>query len=111
MQLFTALLSVLALVSLTAASPIADSAAVKRSEDIVVMAQITKPVHGAVWVIGSKQIVAWNTSTVPPEAETESASILLGYFDETGLEHVNYSKLHFSLSFRTLLLGVLSFPA
>jgi hypothetical protein len=111
MQLFTALLSVLALTSLTTASPIADAAAVKRSEHIVVMAQITEPTHGEVWKIGSKQLVAWNISTVPPQAENNTASILLGYFDETGLEHVNYGKLHFSPSPHTSLFWMLSFRA
>jgi len=91
MQLFTALFSVLALGFSTIALPIADAASIKRSELIVVMAQITEPIHGAVWEVGSKQIVAWNTSTVPPQALNNTASILLGYFDETGLEHVNYN--------------------
>ena len=110
MQLFTTLLSVLALGFSTTAFPIADAASIKRSEDIVVMAQITEPIHGAVWEVGSKHIVAWNTSTVPPQALSNTASILLGYFDETGLEHVNYGKLHFGSSPHTLLLVMLLFP-
>lgn len=98
MQPFTTLLLALALASSTTASPIVDAATVKRSEDIVVMAQITEPTQGAIWEVGSEQLVVWDKSTVPPQADTETASILLGYFDSNGLDHVDFSKFHFGPS-------------
>lgn len=98
MQLFTALLLALALASSTTASPIVDAATIKRSEDIVVMAQITEPAQGVIWRVGSEQPVAWNKSTIPPQADTETASILLGYFDSDGLDHVDFGKFHFGPS-------------
>ena len=99
MQLITALLSVLAFVSLTTASPIADAAVVKRSVATVQFTvEITAPVSGAFWVSPFPNPVTWDTSTIPPEAENDAVSILLGYYDDNNVEHVNHSKLHFSPS-------------
>jgi hypothetical protein len=99
MQLFTALLSVLTFVSLTTASPIADAAVVERSVATVQFTvQITDPVFGDFWEIGFENPVKWDKTTIPTQAENDTVNLLLGYYDNNNVEHVNSSKLHFSPS-------------
>jgi hypothetical protein len=101
MLLFAALrvLSVLAFVYLTTASLIADAAVVERSVATAQFTvQITDPVFGDFWEIGFENPVKWTTSTIPTQAENDTVSILLGYYDNDNVEHVNPSKLRFSPS-------------
>ena len=105
MPLFAALrvLSVLAFVYLTTASPIADAAFIERSVATAQFTvQITDPVFGDFWEIGFENPVKWTTSTIPTQAENDTVSILLGYYDNDNVEHVNSSKLHSSPSRPTL---------
>ena len=99
MQLITAVLSALArlaFISWATASPIADAAVVKRSVPTVQFTvEITAPVTGEFWVTGSENPVQWNTSTIPPQAENDAVSILIGYYDTNNISHVNYGKLRF----------------
>ncbi|KAI0278291.1 hypothetical protein BGY98DRAFT_917224 [Russula aff. rugulosa BPL654] len=94
MQLFAVLLTALALVSSTTASPLAVTPdASRRSEDIVYSPPITSPSQGAVWKIGSKQLVTWDNSSIPAGAERNTGTIMLGYDDNTGSEHLDYQHL------------------
>jgi hypothetical protein len=93
MQLFAVLLTALALVSSTTASPLAVTPdASRRSEDIVYSPPITSPSQGAVWKIGSKQLVTWDNSSIPAGAERNTGTIMLGYDDNTGSEHLDYRE-------------------
>jgi len=91
MQLFTALLTALAIVSSASAFPVAvapDTS--RRSEDIVYSPPITSPKQGAVWKVGSKQVVTWNASSIPQGAQGNTGTIMLGYNDNTGSENLDY---------------------
>ncbi|KAF8488646.1 hypothetical protein F5888DRAFT_1893003 [Russula emetica] len=91
MQLFTVLLTALALVSSTTALPVAVAHdASRRSEDIVYSPPIMSPSQGTVWKVGSQQIVTWDASSVPVGAEGNKGTIMLGYADNTESEHLNY---------------------
>jgi hypothetical protein len=93
MQLFTALLTALALVSSTTALPVAVAPdAIRRSEDIVYSPLIKSPSQGTVWKVGSKQVVTWDASSIPPEAAGNKGTIMLGYADNTQSEHLDYSE-------------------
>jgi hypothetical protein len=95
MQLFTVLLTALALVSSTTALPVAVAPdAIRRSEDIVYSPPIMSPSQGTVWKVGSKQFVTWDASSIPAGAEGNKGTIMLGYGDNTGSEHLNYSESH-----------------
>jgi hypothetical protein len=95
MQLFTALLTALALVSSTTALPVAVAHdASRRSENIVYSPLIKSPSQGSVWKVGSKQVVTWDASNVPSGAEGNKGTIMLGYGDNTGSEHLDYSEFH-----------------
>ncbi|KAI9508336.1 hypothetical protein F5148DRAFT_1197422 [Russula earlei] len=83
MQLFTALLSVLALASSTTASP------VERSDLIVVTPAITSPTKGSTWKIASNQFVKWDTSRIPPSASNQTGTILLGFYNGTRSENLD----------------------
>jgi len=77
MQFFTTILAALALaVSTTTATPI-DA----RAKLIVVTPEITKPVAGDLWTVGTQQLVQWDTSDIPDEAKNYTGSIVLGYSD------------------------------
>jgi len=91
MQLFTVLLTALALVSSTTALPVALAPdAIRRSEDIVYSPPIKSPSQGTVWKVGSKQVVTWDASSIPAGAEGNKGTIMLGYDDNTGSEHLYY---------------------
>jgi hypothetical protein len=95
MQLFTVLLTALALVSSTTALPVALAPdAIRRSEDIVYSPPIKSPSQGTVWKVGSKQVVTWDASSIPAGAEGNKGTIMLGYDDNTGSEHLYYSEFH-----------------
>ena len=95
MQLFTALLTALALVSSVTALPVAvTSDASRRSDDIVFSPTIKTPSQGTVWKIGSKQVVTWDASNIPQGAEGNTGTIMLGYNDNTGSENLDYGELH-----------------
>jgi hypothetical protein len=88
MQLLTTLLSVLALAASTTASPIA----AKRNELIVVSPSITSPHKGDTWSVGSVQVVTWDTFSIPPEGQHNTGTILLGFSDGTGSEHLDVGE-------------------
>jgi hypothetical protein len=95
MQLFTftALLTALALASSTTALPVAVAHdASRRSEDIVFSPLIKSPGQGTVWKVGSKQVVTWDASAIPPEAQGNKGTIMLGYDDNTGSENLDYGE-------------------
>src|SRR6266403_6512 len=93
LQLFAVLLTALALVSSTTALPVAVTpAAIRRSEKIVYSPPIKSPSKGTVWKVGSKQIVTWDTSSVPSGAELNIGTILLGFQDNSGSENLDYSE-------------------
>jgi len=93
MQLFTALLTALVLVSSTTALPVAvASDASRRSEDIVYSPLIKSPSQGTVWKVGSKQVVTWDASSIPSGAQGNKGTIMLGYDDNTGSEHLDYGE-------------------
>ena len=96
MQLFTALLSALALISSVTASPAA--AVIRRSEDIVFTPQITEPTNGTIWVAGTTQEVMWDTSRIPKSGENYTGTIMLGFDNGTGSENLNYSRFRFGTS-------------
>jgi len=89
MQLFTALLSALALVSSATASPA--PAAIRRSELIVVTPAITQPSPGTTWLVGTTQNIMWDTSNIPPSGKNNHGVILLGFNNGTGSENLNIS--------------------
>ncbi|KAF8469389.1 hypothetical protein DFH94DRAFT_221890 [Russula ochroleuca] len=91
MQLFTALLSALALISSTTALP-APAVPVRRSEDIVVSPSIFEPAAGASWQISTTQYVKWQTSNIPQSARNYTGSIVLGFDDGTGSENLDYEN-------------------
>ncbi|KAI0289187.1 hypothetical protein BC826DRAFT_914883 [Russula brevipes] len=86
MQFFTLLLSALALAASTTASPI-DVA--KRNADIVVTPTVFSPRKGSVWTVGSKQVVQWDTSRIPPEGLNYTGELVLGYNDGTQSENLD----------------------
>ena len=90
MKFFTAIITALAIaVSTTTATPV-DA----RSELIVVNPPITSPAAGNIWPVGSQQLVQWDTSNIPPEADGYTGSIVLGYDDgQDESENLNYRKL------------------
>ena len=92
MQLFTALLSALALVSSTTALPAPADALARRSAKIVINPPILSPSKGATWKIGSTQRVTWQTSVIPPEGQNNTGHIVLGFDDGTGSENLQFSK-------------------
>jgi hypothetical protein len=95
MQLFAVLLTALALVSSTTALPVAVTPdASRRSEGIVYSPAIKSPSHGTVWKVGSKQLVTWDTSSLPAGAERNKGTIMLGYDDNTGSENLDYREFH-----------------
>ena len=95
MQLFTALLTALVLISSTTALPVAVAPdASRRSEDIVFSPTIKSPSQGTVWKVGSKQVVTWDASNVPQGAERNKGTIMLGYDDNTGSENLDYGEFH-----------------
>ena len=95
MQLFTALLTALVLISSTTALPVAVAPdASRRSEDIVFSPPIKSPSQGTVWKVGSKQVVTWDASNVPQGAERNKGTIMLGYDDNTGSENLDYGEFH-----------------
>jgi len=87
MQLFTALLTALALVSLTTASPA--PAAIRRSEDIVFSPTVLTPKEGTSWQVGTKLLVTWD-STIPQGGEKNTGTIVLGFDNGTGSENLDY---------------------
>jgi hypothetical protein len=89
MQLLTTLLSALVLAASTTASP---APATKREELIVVTPHIEIPTKGTVWITGSTELVKWDTSDIPPSGQNNTGTILLGYFDGTGSENLDFSK-------------------
>lgn len=108
MQLFTALLSALALVSSTTALPAPAAAPARRSENIVFNPPITSPSKGATWKIGSTQTVVWQTSGIPPQGQNNTGHILLGFDDGTGSENLLISKFS---NLPTPTVGEVSFRA
>lgn len=93
MQLFTILLTALALASWTTALPLAlVPDASRRSDKIVYSPSIKSPNESTVWRTGTKQVVTWDTSSVPKGAEANKGTIMLGYDDNTGSEHLDYRE-------------------
>jgi len=90
MQFFAAILSALALaVSTTTATPVDGRAALD-----VVSPPITSPHAGDVWPVGSEQLVQWDTSGIPGEAQGNTGSIVLGYDDGfSSSENLDYREL------------------
>jgi len=89
MQLFTALLSALILVSSATASPA--PAAIRRSEDIVVSPSITHPGTGTTWLVGTTQTVTWDTSNIPSYGKSNTGTIMLGFNNGTESENLYIS--------------------
>ncbi|KAH9168462.1 hypothetical protein EDB89DRAFT_2073897 [Lactarius sanguifluus] len=88
MQFLATLLSALVLSVSTIATPIHVA---ERSELIVVSPEVTSPTEGAIWPIGSKQPVTWDTSKIPPSGQNNTGRILLGYFqDDDDSEHLDW---------------------
>ena len=53
---------------------------------------VTKPTTGDVWHAGEKQVVTWDTSSLPSTASNQTGMILLGYYtpgDNSGNEHLD----------------------
>ena len=90
MQLFTALLSALALAASATALPA--PAAIRRSENIVISPPIFSPRAGDIWPINSVQTVEWDTTMFTGSAQNNSGTILLGYNDGTESENLDSSK-------------------
>ena len=102
MQPFTALLSVLAIVSSATALPNADAAGESRPVGkgpgpVVIFPGWVNPKNGTVWKIGSEQLVQWNTTFTPPSITAETANLMLGFYDsyQNGSAVVYSSKFHF----------------
>lgn len=90
MQFLTTLLSALVLAVSTTATHIHTA---KRSELIVVSPTITSPTAGVIWPVGSTQLVTWDTSDIPPSGQSNTGTILLGYYDnESSSENLNYTN-------------------
>lgn len=93
MQLFAVLLTALAIVSSTTALPVNVAPdASRRSDEIVYSPAIKSPSQGTVWKVGSQQVVTWDASSIPQGAEGNKGTIMLGYDDNTGSEHLNYRE-------------------
>jgi len=91
MKFFTTFLTALAILSSTTALPVAvaPAAVIRRGADIVYSPTIQSPSKGTVWKAGSKQLVTWDTTSVPSGAEKNKGTILLGYLDNTGSENLD----------------------
>lgn len=50
--------------------------------DIVYRPQLTAPVAGDSWPMGSEQTVTWDVSDIPPEAIYQTGILLLGHVEE-----------------------------
>jgi hypothetical protein len=92
MQLLFTLLSALALVASTTASP---AAAAKREELLTLSTPIpiTYPGAGTVWHSGETHHVRWDTSRLLPRAQDDRVTIVLGFVDELGFPHLRERKL------------------
>ncbi|RPD62506.1 hypothetical protein L227DRAFT_485377, partial [Lentinus tigrinus ALCF2SS1-6] len=44
--------------------------------------QLTAPVAGDSWPVGSEQTITWDTSDMPSEAEYQTGVLLLGYVED-----------------------------
>ncbi|KAI0043934.1 hypothetical protein FA95DRAFT_1562753 [Auriscalpium vulgare] len=66
-----------ALLALAAAA--ATASPVSPVSNVVVAPPITAPAGGAVWPVLSKQLVEWDTSYIPAEAQNYTGSVLLGH--------------------------------
>ena len=64
-----------------AAAVASASALVVRSTDTVVRPQITAPTVGEQWPVASTQIITWDTSSIPADAQNYTGLILLGYLE------------------------------
>jgi hypothetical protein len=85
MNLFTALLSTLALAaSTTTATPVEP-----RAELIVVAPHVLSPAANDNWPVGTQQTVKWDTTQIPPQAQNFTGSLYLGYEDGTGSENLS----------------------
>ncbi|RPD77719.1 hypothetical protein L226DRAFT_610950 [Lentinus tigrinus ALCF2SS1-7] len=50
--------------------------------DVVYRPQLTAPVAGDSWPVGSEQTITWDTSDMPSEAEYQTGVLLLGYVED-----------------------------
>ncbi len=98
---FTAVLSILAAATTAvyaAPAKVFDSHDVGKV-DVVFRPDITAPIAGAVWNVGSIQTITWDTSNIPTDALNQTGIVLLGYVedgDTTGNEHLDVRMYHFS---------------
>jgi hypothetical protein len=90
MQLLYTLFSALALAASVTASP---ATAAKREELIAFAPPVIVPDARTVWRIGAKEIVEWDTSSIPSTAKGYTIDIVLGYIDHSGNENLNIGKL------------------
>jgi len=91
MQFFTTLLSALVLAVSTTATPVRIA---ERAKLIVYGPPITSPQGGDTWFVGSKQVVSWDTTNMPPAAANYTGTIYLGYHEDGSIsEHLDISEL------------------
>lgn len=61
--------------------------------DVVYRPQLTAPVAGDSWPVGSEQTVTWDTSDIPPEAIYQTGVLLLGHVEDgSDDEHLDISE-------------------
>ncbi|KAI0301181.1 hypothetical protein B0F90DRAFT_1720025 [Multifurca ochricompacta] len=93
MQLLKTLLTTLLLVASTTAAPptayLPAAAASKRDKLIVVAPTVTSPSSGSKWVVGSNQVVTWDTSKIPPSGQNNRGTIFLGFNNGTNSENLD----------------------
>ncbi|KAI0082259.1 hypothetical protein K474DRAFT_1571234, partial [Panus rudis PR-1116 ss-1] len=82
MYRLTAILLSLFLAAVVLATPL------ERAAEEVWNPRITRPAAGDKWLVGSKQTVSWDTSTLPPRAQNSTGRVLLGY-DEGSSENLD----------------------
>ena len=81
MQVLTMLLSAITLAASTTTTAAHIAA---RSEHGVVSPRITSPKKDDIWIINYRQLVAWDTSKIPPSAVNDTDSVVLSYDDARG---------------------------
>lgn len=98
--MFLSLVPVVTVALLSLRSFVSASPLVARSRHGAYNPPITSPREGDDWEVGSIQTVTWDASHIPPSAENDTGTLLLGYLNEySDNENLDTSKSDQPISF------------